>query len=216
LPYNPVLSVKDQVRASITSSLNNLRSGGDEPQYLDSVLLHSPLKSIAETLEAWGVLGEFVHLGRIRHIGISNCPLPLLRRLDGEALPPAIVQNRFYPDTSYEIDLRAYCRSHGIIFQSFWTLTGNPLLVTDQAVVDLARKVGVEEEVAVYALVLGLRGISVLDGTTKEQRMLGDLMGVEMIGEWAREEMNKGEWDDLMGRFKELLGEDICTLDEEA
>jgi len=216
LPYNPALSVKDQVHASITSSLYNLRSGGDEPQYLDSVLLHSPLRSMTETIEVWGVLGEFVRLGQIRHIGIANCPLPVLKRLDGEVLPPAIVQNGFYPETSYESNLRAYCRSHGIVFQSFWTLTGNPVLVTDQAVVDLARKVGVEEEVAVYALVLGLKGISVLDGTTKEKRMLGDLMGVEMVGEWAGEEVNKVEWEDLMGRFKELLGEDSCVLGDEA
>lgn len=214
LPYDPAESVREQVRTSIVSSLHNLRTPGDGPQYLDSFLLHSPLDTMSETLEAWGVLGEFVGRGQIRHIGISNCPLPILQRLEGEVLAPAIVQNRFYPDTSYESELRAYCRRLGIVFQSFWTLTGNPMLVTDLAVMDLARKVGVEEEVALYALVLGLKGISVLDGTTKEDRMVGDLMGVEMVGEWASG--NKVEWEDLMARFKELLGEDSRIFGDEA
>jgi diketogulonate reductase-like aldo/keto reductase len=208
MPYDASLSIKDQVHASIASSLHNLRSSGGGAQYLDSVLLHSPLSSMTDTIEAWGVLGEYVNLGRIRHIGIANCPLSILKRLYGEVLPPAIVQNRFYPDTFYESDLRAYCRSQGIVFQSFWTLTGNPMLVTDTVVLDLARKVGVEEPVALYALVLGLKGISVLDGTTKEKRMVEDLMGVERVGEWAKGGETKVEWEDMMQRFTELLGED--------
>lgn len=198
----------DQVHSSIASSLHNLRSGDDSPQYLDSVLLHSPLATIADTLAVWEVLSIYVNRGQIRHIGISNCPLPTLRRLNESAIKPAIVQNRFYPDTEYEPELRAYCKEEGIVFQSFWTLTGNPMLITNEVIVDLAKKVGVDEEVAMYALVLGLGGISVLDGTTNQRRMLGDLEGVEMVGKWAKGEQTRLEWEDLMRRFRELLGED--------
>lgn len=207
MPYDHTLPVKEQVHASIESSLHNLRIADDQPTYLDAVLLHSPLRTMDETIEAWNVLREYVTKGSIRHIGISNVELPILERLNASELPPAIVQNRFYPAMDYETALRAYCCSLGIIFQSFWTLTGNPMLVTSQVVKELSERAKVEEAIALYALVLGLKNMTVLIGTKREERMVGDLMGVELVGEWARGP-GKVEWEDFMQRFKEMLGED--------
>ena len=207
MPYDHTLPVREQVHASVASSLHNLRISDDAPTYLDAVLLHSPLRTMDETSEAWEVLIEYVNKGSIRHIGISNVELPILERLNASLVPPAIVQNRFYPGMNYETALRAYCRSVGIIFQSFWTLTGNPMLVTSQVVKDLSERAGVEEAIALYALVLGLKNMTVLIGTKQQERMVGDLMGVELVGEWARG-MGKVEWDDLMQRFRETLGDD--------
>lgn len=207
MPYDPTLPVKDQVHASIKSSLHNLRMAGDSKTYLDAVLLHSPLRTLDETKEAWDVLTEYLNAGSIRHIGISNVELPTLEALNESLTPPAIVQNRFYPAMNYETSLRAYCREVGIVFQSFWTLTGNPMLVTSSVVQELSQRTNVEEPVALYALVLGLKNMTVLIGTKSEERMVGDLMGVEMVGEWA---MGVGgqEWEDFMQRFREMLGED--------
>lgn len=175
--------------------------------YLDAVLLHSPLRTLDETKEAWDVLTEYLNAGSIRHIGISNVELPTLEALNRSLTPPAIVQNRFYPAMNYETSLRAYCREVGIIFQSFWTLTGNPMLVTSSVVQELSQRAKVEEPVALYALVLGLKNMTVLIGTKREERMVEDLMGVEMVGEWARG-MGGQEWEDFMQRFREMLGED--------
>ena len=161
---------------------------------------------MTETLEAWDVMRAFVDAGKIRHIGISNVTLPVLEVLNSDVLPPAIVQNRFYPATRYESTLREFCREHGIVFQSFWTLTGNPMLASSEVVKEVADRTGVDVPVALYALVLGLKGITVLDGTTNESRMVEDLMGVERVGEWARGP-GQVEWMDYMQRFRELLGE---------
>ncbi len=209
MPYGHSLPVPEQVKTSIESSLKNL-AVDEKETYLDSVLLHSPLRTMEETLEAWAVLRSYVDAGTIRNIGISNVELPILERLNKDFLPPAIVQNRFYPGMNYETALRAFCREVGIVFQSFWTLTGNPMLVASQVVEDLAQRVNVEEPVALYALVLGLKNMTTLIGTQNEDRMSADLMGTDMVGEWAKG-MGKVEWEDFMTRFKEMLGEDLIN-----
>jgi hypothetical protein len=41
-------------------------------------------------------------------------------------IKPAVLQNRFYKETGYDAELRAFFREHRIRYQSFWTLTANP------------------------------------------------------------------------------------------
>ena len=38
---------------------------------------------------------------------------------------PAVLQNRFYADSGYDVELRAFCKENGVVYQSFWTLTAN-------------------------------------------------------------------------------------------
>ena len=59
---------KDYILWSVDNSLKNLQT-----DYLDSLLLHSPLPNLPQTLEAWQCLEELVALGWVRHLGISNC-----------------------------------------------------------------------------------------------------------------------------------------------
>lgn len=72
------------------------------------------------------------------------------------------------------------------------------------------KKVGVLAEeadvVALYALVVGLEGVTVLDGTTREVRMKGDLEGLEEVGRWAEGE-GKQRWEECLRRFRGLIGE---------
>ncbi|KAH1370456.1 hypothetical protein KXX63_000173 [Aspergillus fumigatus] len=141
MPYDPRTSVTDQVHASVKSSLHNLcapdASSSVEDAYIDTFLLHSPLSTMAETMEAWLTLESYVP-HRIRNLGISNCTLPILKELYARAtVKPAVVQNRFYPDTRFDVPLRTFCGAHDIIYQSFWTLTANPgLLRSERARMD--------------------------------------------------------------------------------
>jgi len=57
-----------QVRQSIEASLKNLGT-----EYIDSFVLHSPMKSHEETMRVWKVLEEKVDDGLIRELGVSNC-----------------------------------------------------------------------------------------------------------------------------------------------
>lgn len=105
------------------------RDGSADNIYIDCVLLHSPFPDLEQTLEAWTVLERYVP-HTIRTLGISNTSLPpVLRIVYGYAtVKPSVVQNRFHPATGYDIEMREYCRSVDVIYESHWTLMGNPAL----------------------------------------------------------------------------------------
>ncbi|KZL87617.1 aldo keto reductase [Colletotrichum incanum] len=214
-PSPSTLPIPDQVHSSIASSFKNLSVPTDlfapEPAaeddfYLDCVLLHAPYPSYADTLLAWRALESYVP-SRIRTLGISNVDLDELRALCADAtVKPVVVQNRLNPKEAYNTPVRVFCRERGINFQSFWTLTANPPLVKSDAVDKVAKGAGVSNEVAMYGLVLGLRGVSVLDGTTNEARMKEDLEGVEKVASWAEGD-GAEVWKESLAAFKSVLGD---------
>ncbi|KAK2813929.1 hypothetical protein FQN50_000330 [Emmonsiellopsis sp. PD_5] len=211
LPYDPSSSIPDQVHASIQSSLANFRPREDpasaQDAYLDAVLLHSPLPTLEQTLAAWHVLESYVP-HKIRNLGISNTRLPLLQSLltnPATTIKPSVVQNRFYPQSSFDVSLRAFCREHHIIYQSFWTLTANPTLVWSAEVGSLAHQVGISPQEALYCLVLGLGGTVLLNGTKNQGRMRGDLDAVRRVAEWK--EKYPENWEMALERFKRKIGE---------
>jgi diketogulonate reductase-like aldo/keto reductase len=223
MPYDPSAPLAEQLATSVASSLANLAtpSAGEEEEegdpYIDSLVLHSPLQNGRETVAALDYLHEhFVIPGKIRHLGTANTPFQLVSflarpHLDSLSSLPSpveikVVQNRFHGRTAYETELRALCREKGIVFQTFWTLTGNPALVGSALVAQLADAVGVSKEVAFYALVLGLEGTTILDGTTSVAHMREDLDGVKKVGRWAEGD-GKEAWDASLRRFKEAVGD---------
>lgn len=135
IPYDPTASLRDQVAQSFATSIGNLQT-----TYVDCLVVHSPLPTHRQTLEVWRAIESIIDAGGIRHVGISNCyELSALEELHRAArLKPAVVQNRFYSDTGYDRGIRAFCRDHAIIYQSFWTLTANPRVLTHETVLGLA------------------------------------------------------------------------------
>ena len=208
MPYDPILSITDQVHSSIKSSLHNLRPfeiGTGATAYLDSLVLHSPLPTMAETLEAWRTAESHVP-HKIRNLGISNISASQLQELyDAVNIKPAIVQNRFYPQSRWDTQIRAFCKERSIVYQSFWTLSGNPFLLKSKEVVTFATQTGLTPPEALYSLVLGLGGITILNGTTTAEHMSGDLGSVQNLREWAQS--NPDDWAQHIKRFKALIGE---------
>lgn len=207
MPYDSNLSIADQVSASITSSLKNLRPSDDtsSTSYIDCLILHSPFPTMPQTQEAWRAMEECVP-NQARTLGISNIyNLNALEQLYSFAqIRPSVIQNRFYPETNYDSGIRNFCREKGIVYQSFWTLTANPKLLRSKVVGLLAERVGVNVEVALYGLVLGLGGsMSVLDGTTNLGRMEEDLRGMEMVWEWVGE--NGDAWEEVLREFRMVV-----------
>lgn len=209
LPYDPTSPVEAQVHASIVSSLHHLRTSDDDTAYIDTLVMHSPLSTTALTLTAWRTLETYVP-HRIRNLGISNTDLPTLRALyEAASVKPTVVQNRFSPRTRYDVLLRRFCEENGMIYQSFWTLTGNPRLLESTVVAEMAQMVGVSKEVSLYLCVMGLGKMVVLNGTTSEERMREDLEGLRMWTEWfQRDETNQGLWRGYMNTFRALVGDD--------
>lgn len=208
MPYPPDASLTGQVHASVQSSLLNLRhaddAAADESSYIDCLLLHSPLPTMRQTLEAWRALETYVP-HRVRRLGISNVSQPLLEVVfRSAAVKPAVVQNRFYGATAWDVGLRAFCRENGIVYESFWTLTGNPQLLTSTPVAMLAQFAGVSPEVALYALVMAV-DVVVLNGTTNAERMREDLDGVKKVQAWSKDK--EDSWNTILGDFKHMIGD---------
>lgn len=219
MPYDAKAPLEEQITTTLSSSLTNLTFPSTEQEpYVDSLVLHSPLRTPELTLQAWRTLSSLVPT-KIRSLGISNTTLPILQALTSaiSAYPdlpfPAFVQNRFYAGTSHEVSLRKFCREEGIVFQSFWTLTGNPELLNSAVVEEVARALHGrvlrqnEKAIALYGLVSGLGGVAVLNGTTNLERMRGDLEGMEILAELVRGEWAE-KWTGWMDRFKEMIGEE--------
>ncbi|CAN9136482.1 unnamed protein product [Alternaria sp. RS040] len=195
MPYDPEAPLDVQIRTSVASSLKNLRHGqkSEDESYIDCLLLHSPLPTSEQTLQAWRLLETYVP-HKIRSLGISNVTLPILRDLWLRAkVKPAVVQNRFYPDTYHDVELREYCRLSGIMYQSFWTLTGNPVLLKSKPVAALAKATNVELPIALYALVMD-QGIVALNGSTSTEHMQADSEGIRKVREWAESNQKKFEY----------------------
>jgi diketogulonate reductase-like aldo/keto reductase len=123
IPYDPDSPLEEQVLQSFTVSLQNLKT-----EYVDSLVLHGPLARFPDTVAVWRAMENIHDRGGARQIGISNVyDLSTLRKLYDEArVKPTVLQNRFYKDSGYDVQIREFCALHGIAYQSFWTLTANP------------------------------------------------------------------------------------------
>jgi diketogulonate reductase-like aldo/keto reductase len=207
MPYDPNAPLDNQIHTSVASSLHNFRlqPEGSDGSYVDGVLLHSPLPTVEQTLQAWKLLESYVP-HQIRTLGISNVTLPVLQAIyDNSVIKPSVVQNRFYPQTRYDAPLRAYCKERQIQYQSFWTLTGNPALLKSSPVAALVQAAEVTQAIALYALVAEL-GIEILNGTTSREHMRDDLEGTVKVRDWATR--NAHEWHGITTAFRSLTNED--------
>jgi diketogulonate reductase-like aldo/keto reductase len=171
IPYDPGGTLTEQVEQSVATSLRNLRT-----DYLDCLVLHSPLSTAAQTLTVWRAFESRVEAGQVRQLGISNCyelgALDLLYRQS--RLKPVVLQNRFHAATGYDHDLRQYCDRQAIVYQSFWTLTANPDVLANPTIATLSAR---HRRTAPQILFryLTQAGIVPLTGTRSETHMREDL-----------------------------------------
>lgn len=118
MPYDPTTSITKQVSASVKSSLHNLRHNESDAStsYLDCLVLHSPLPSLQETQEAWRAMEDHVP-DQTRTLGISNVyQIEVLKALyDSARVKPSVVQNRFFANTGYDGEIRAFCTEKGMV-----------------------------------------------------------------------------------------------------
>jgi diketogulonate reductase-like aldo/keto reductase len=169
LPYDPKDPVAAQVTSSFNTSLKNLRT-----TYLDSYVLHSPLQTMKETMEAWNVLVQLQKDGKVKLIGVSNTyDVETLKRL-AEVKMVDVVQNRWYEGNQWDKEVLQYCVQNGIQYQSFWTLSGSPRLLSHPSLLGLAKSLNLTPAQAVYKFAQ-MHGITPLSGTTSLEHMKQDL-----------------------------------------
>lgn len=171
VPYDSAAPLDMQIGQSFAASLLNLQT-----DYLDGLILHSPLADTPLTLAAWQAMENLTATRGVRQLGISNCyDLQLFETLYHHAsIKPAVLQNRFYADSGYDRELRAFCRQHGVVYQSFWTLTANRTVLAHATLQAIALQTGKSAE-QIFFRYLTQRGIVPLTGTTSAQHMQQDL-----------------------------------------
>jgi diketogulonate reductase-like aldo/keto reductase len=171
VPYDKNSPVELQIAQSFEVSKKNLQT-----EYIDSLVLHSPMAPHALLMTAWNAMEKIQKTGGARQLGISNCyNTEVMRSLYADAnVKPAVVQNRFYQETGYDADLRHWCSGHGVIYQSFWTLTANPHILASNTVRTIAKKYE-KTEAQIFFRYLSHSGIVPLTGTTSEKHMREDL-----------------------------------------
>lgn len=171
LPYALEAPLAVQMEQSLAGSLERL--GVD---YLDGLVLHSPLASRAATLGAWQAMERWVARGVVRQLGISNCYA--LAEFDAlyraASIKPAVLQNRFYARTRHDRELRAYCRAHGVVYQSFWTLTANPDALASATLRNLALRHRCAPAQILYRYLTHIDVVPLI-GTTSTTHMREDL-----------------------------------------
>jgi len=177
VPYDKDASIEDQVRQSLMMSLRNLKT-----TYIDSFVLHSPYRRMEDTMTAWRVLESFVDDGKIRQLGISNCyDLKVFSKLYKESrIKPAVLQNRFYADSNFDVELREFCAEVGVGYQSFWTLTASRKALKTEEIKQIATSKNLTPQTLMYAFMMTL-GHTPLSGTTSQVHMAEDVAIMERI-----------------------------------
>ena len=178
IPYDPQSPLEDQVRTSLAVSLTNLKT-----DYLDCLVLHSPLNTMEQTMEVWRVMESFVDEGKVRRLGLSNSNyLQFTTLYEMARVKPSVAQNRFHAETGFDTKLRKFCKEHSIWYQSFWTLTANRrALAHNQGIRDIADKHGLTPQTMMFAFLMSTGYITPLSGTTSKQHMAEDVAIMERL-----------------------------------
>ncbi|HUD24952.1 MAG TPA: aldo/keto reductase [Burkholderiaceae bacterium] len=171
IPYDPNAPLSEQVAQSFAASRRNLQT-----DYLDSLLLHSPMAHAGQTMKVWRAMESLVDGGGVRQLGISNCySLDQLDSLYHSArVKPAVVQNRFYAESTYDHEVRAFCRERRISYQSFWTLTANSRVLAHDTITTLAATYGRTPAQILFRYLTQVDVVP-LTGTRSEAHMREDL-----------------------------------------
>ena len=172
-PYDPQADLTTQVRQSFDSSLNHLHT-----DYIDSYVLHGPQYRRglgAGDWEIWAAIEAIYDSGKAKMIGVSNVSAEQLTLLCERARhKPMVVQNRCYAALAWDQEVRAICRTHGILYQGFSLLTANRELFADPEVRAMAAKYGAGLAQLIFRFAMQI-GMLPLTGTTNPQHMQEDL-----------------------------------------
>ncbi|MEQ1637995.1 MAG: aldo/keto reductase [Methylococcales bacterium] len=171
IPYDAKANLAIQVAQSFDMSLQHLQT-----DYLDALILHSPLTNLQELLEVWQAMEKICCAGGSRLLGISNCyKLEQLQFLwQAARIKPAIVQNRFYAATGYDVAIRDFCQQKQMLYQSFWTLSANSEVLNHPSLKALSTHYQ-RSPAQIFFRFLTQLGIVPLTGTCSKIHMQEDL-----------------------------------------
>jgi len=173
LPYDAFDSLTNQVKQSLASSLEHLQT-----DYIDSYILHGPTLShgiIDADIETWKSMETLAHQGQVRFLGISNVNIEQIKELYNSAsVKPSFIQNRCFAVSSWDKDVRIFCKKNNIIYQGFSLLTANQPYILTPNMRTLAKQYNKTIPQIIFRFALQI-GILPLTGTSNPQHMNDDL-----------------------------------------
>ncbi len=199
IPYDATAPLTERVSQSLKVSLQNLQTS-----YLDAWVMHSPERTLDETMVAYRVMEQAVDDGKVLRLGISNCyDYDMFTSIYEQArIKPSVLQNRFYEDSNWDQELREFCKEKNIWYQSFWTLSANRDALATKEVRKWAASKDLTPQTLMYAYLMSLGYGTPLDGTTSIKHMEEDqalvlrMQGGEKIFETEEE----------LKEFEKILG----------
>eukprot|EP00466_Bigelowiella_natans_P000292 jgi/Bigna1/66226/fgenesh1_pg.1_\ len=160
--------------------------------YVDSLVLHSPLNTAEKTQAAWEAMEELklqgkllggksqaccctesVLCGQWLRYGVHQCKFAAYSQQQHDVV--RLMQSMCISDSPW---LRQWCSDNHIVYQSFWSLTANPGLLHSPLVKGLARKYARSSPQILFKY-LTERGIVPLTGTCDPVHMKEDLEVLE-------------------------------------
>ena len=167
LPYAAEADPPVQVRQSLASSLNHLRT-----EYVDCYLLHGPEGPgpLGDAdREVWTTMAELARTAEVGLIGVSNVSPGQLEEICDLSMPD-VVQNRFRLGHSPDIEVRRLCRERGITYQGFSVIAANRVALDSVPV----RTVSLNRHRSAVQVLVGFaiqRGVVPVIGTTSPAHM---------------------------------------------
>lgn len=162
---------------------------------------------------------------KVTLLGLSNIDLETLKQIYNQAtIKPSVVQNRFthdtidrpnlempsnlpYPKITFDRDVREYCQQYGLTYAPWGLLWGSLDVLDgpDQIITKAAQELQVSRHIACFAFMKTLGGckISILCGTTKEERMHETLVGLAKIDTFSAN--NGHTWKERVKAFKTIV-----------
>jgi diketogulonate reductase-like aldo/keto reductase len=178
LPFDPSATLAEQVRQSMASSLEHLKT-----DYVDSYILHGPSSAYRWTTaddEVWDAMLEQRAQNRTRFVGVSNVSLHHLESMvSAHKDIPQLVQNRCFARTGWDRDVRRFCAERGIVYQGFSLLTANLEVLQHPLIAKIAS--GLHSTIAQVIFCFCMKiGILPLTGTSDRSHMREDLASVAL------------------------------------
>ena len=128
-----------------------------------------------EDWQVWRAIEAAHDGGKTKVIGVSNVSAGQLSELCQKGrIKPMVVQNRCYASMGWDYEVRAICRSHGVVYQGFSLLTANPGALSSLAVRNIAKRVQATAAQVIFSFAVRL-GMIPLTGTTDGAHMKQDL-----------------------------------------
>ena len=118
IPAKEAYAATDElVKESVEFSLDNLGAG-----YMDLYLIHQPLETNEDNLRVWRVLEEYVDMGKILSIGVSNFKNDQLAYLLEHArIKPVMNQIESHPD-NWQDEIIEFCLANDVIPEAWGPL----------------------------------------------------------------------------------------------